>query len=67
MAPFDLDTFISNLATGSFLVPMTGHPFLTLCLGSIGMACVITESCYKGVFFTKELWGNDHTFVKFHG
>ena len=30
-------------------------PFITLCLGSIGMDHVISEPCYKGGNFTKEL------------
>ena len=30
-------------------------PFKTLCLGSIGMDHVISESCYKGTNFIKEL------------
>ena len=36
-------------------------PFITFCLGSIGMDSIISESCYKLRYtFTKELLVNDH-------
>ena len=28
-----------------------GSPFITLCLGSIELDCVISDPCYKGIFF----------------
>ena len=30
-------------------------PFITLCLGSIGMDTVLSELCYKGTILQKEL------------
>ena len=45
------------------------YPFITLCLGSIGMDHVIIELCYKGIILQKNYW-NGHfpkvLFVKFH-
>ena len=39
------------------------RPFIMLGLGSIVMDSVISELCYKGTLFTKELFENDHLMV----
>ena len=52
-------------------------PFITLCLGSIRMGCVISDLCYKGTILQKNcrkmtrkmtiLWSFSYqSFVKFH-
>ena len=38
-----------------------------LCLGPIGMLCVISESCFKGTILQRSYYGKYHSFVKFHG
>ena len=44
-------------------------PFIMLCMGSMGMDCVIRESCYKGTISQRNyLWSFYYnSFVKFHG
>ena len=49
-------------------------PFIKLYLGSIGMDCVISESCYKGIILQRNYrkmtikWPFSYnSFVKFHG
>ena len=55
------------------VIPMVQFsPFITLCLGSIGMDCVISEWCYDGIVLQKNfrimtiLWSlSCNSFVKF--
>ena len=49
------------------MVYVQGSPFIIVCLGSIGMDCVITEVCYKRQFYKGIIQRNYNSFVKFHG
>ena len=42
---------ITPMKTDLIVVKMQCSPFITLCLGFIGMDHVISESCYKGTIF----------------
>ena len=49
-------------------------PFITLCLGSLEINCVISKSCYKGTILQRNyrkmtvIWSFSYnSFVKFHG
>ena len=42
-------------------------PYIRLCLGSIEMYCVISESCYKGTILQRNYMQLAILFVKFHG
>ena len=56
------------------LIKIQYSPFIMLCLGSIGIDCVISESCYNGTILQRNyrkmtiLWSFSYnSFVNFHG
>ena len=67
-------THMGNCVMGATPVHVQCSPSITLCLGSIGMDSVISESCNKGIILQRNyrkitiLWSlSFDSFVKFHG